>query len=125
MAKITILAGDFPRGTGYFTFRNLTLPGDENHYLCETVSINQIEFINTANPKMALLLNKDKALAEEIQLELEEKIRLADENDVIFMVRLSDERRFIAEADSATFHKIKSSVANLKNTNSSYIGNSA
>lgn len=110
MSKVTILAGDFPRGTGYFTFRNFTLPGDQNHYLCETVCVSQIEFINTANPKMALLLNKDPEVAEEIQLELEEKIKIADEHDIIFMVRLSDQRRFIAETDDVTFHKIKKSM---------------
>lgn len=125
MSKITILAGDFPRGTGYFTFRNLTLPGDDDHYLCETVNISQVEFINTANPKMALLLNKDKAIVEEIQLELEEKLRIADENDIIFMVRLSDARRFIAETDSITYHKIKNAVIKLKVSGTPFISNSA
>ncbi|AOE49289.1 hypothetical protein [Kangiella sediminilitoris] len=112
MSKVTIIAGDFPRGTGHFTFRNFTLPGDEDHYLCETVCVTQVEFINLANPKMALLLNKDPELSEEIQLELEQKLRIADENDVIFMIRLSDQRRFIAETDQNTYKKIQNSIDN-------------
>lgn len=110
MSKIKVLAGDFPRGTGHFTFRNFSLPGDNDHYLCETVCVSQVEFINTATPKMALLLNKDKSLTEEIQLELEEKLRIADNNEIFFMVRLADQRRFIAETDVHTYQKIKNSV---------------
>ena len=125
MSKVTVLAGDFPRGTGYFTFRNFTLPGDKDHYLCETVCVSQIEFINTANPKMALLLNNDPEVAEEIQLELEEKIKVADEHDVIFMVRLSDQRRFIAETDDTTFHKIKKSMKESVQRDNNSVASSA
>ena len=125
MSKITILAGDFPRGTGHFTFRNFTLPGDDNHYLCETVCVSQIEFINTANPKMALLLNKDPGMAEELQLELEEKMKIAEENEVFFMVRLADQRRFIAETDSETYHKIKLSMEKSNISTTPYVSNSA
>ncbi|WP_223668524.1 hypothetical protein [Kangiella shandongensis] len=125
MSTVTILAGDFPRGTGHFTFRNFTLPGDEEHYLCETVCITQVEFLNEATPKMALLLNKDPELTEEIHLELEEKIRIADEDDVFFMVRLADQRRFIAETDQATYDKIKNSLEELSLTPASYLGNRA
>ncbi|WP_345291777.1 hypothetical protein [Kangiella marina] len=125
MSKVNILAGDFPRGTGYFTFRNFTLPGDQDHYLCETVSVTQIEFINTANPKMALLLNKDPALAEELQLELEEKMKLADDHEIFFMVRLADQRRFIAETDDVTFHKIKKSMKESASQENSSIVSSA
>lgn len=125
MSKITILAGDFPRGTGHFTFRNFTLPGDDNHYLCETVCVSQIEFINTANPKMALLLNKDPGMAEELQLELEEKMKIAEEDEVFFMVRLADQRRFIAETDSETYHKIKLSMEKSNISTTPYVSNSA
>lgn len=122
MSKIIVLAGDFPRGTGHFTFRNFTLPGDDEHYLCETVSVSHIEFINIATPKMAMLLNKDPALAEEIKLELEKKIRIADEDDVFFMVRFADQRRFIGETDDSTYRKIEKS---LRESDSSYLSNSA
>jgi hypothetical protein len=125
MSKITILAGDFPRGTGHFTFRNFTLPGDNEHYLCETVCVSQIEFINTATPKMALLLNKDPQLAEELQLELEEKMRIADDDEIFFMIRLADQRRFIAETDCKTYHKIKESIKKINISTAPYVGNSA
>lgn len=120
MSKITVLAGDFPRGTGHFTFRNFTLPGDENHYLCETVCITHVEFLNTATPKMALLLNKDTALTEEIQLELEEKMKAADKSDIFFMVRLSDQRRFIAETDSKTYIKIENALKQSEEVSQPY-----
>ena len=110
MSKITVLAGDFPRGSGHFTFRNFTLPGDDDHYLCETVCITHVDFLNTATPKMALLLNKDSALIEEIQIELEKKMKIANEDDIFFMVRLSDQRRFIAETDRKTYKKIEQAL---------------
>lgn len=125
MSKVTILAGDFPRGTGHFTFRNFTLPGDEEHYLCETVCITQVEFLNEATPKMALLLNKNPELTEEIHLELEEKMRIADEGDVFFMVRLADQRRFIAETDQTTYEKIKYSLEEVDLTPAPYLGSNA
>lgn len=120
MSKITILAGDFPRGSGHFTFRNFTLPGDDDHYLCETVCITNVEFLNTASPKMALLLNKDSALAEEIQIELEKKMKIADDDDVFFMVRLADQRRFIAETDSKTYEKIEKALNQSKEQSEPY-----
>jgi len=110
MSKITILAGDFPRGSAHFTFRNFTLPGDDDHYLCETVCITHVDFLNRATPKMALLLNKDSTLAEEIQIELEKKMNIANDDEVFFMVRLSDQRRFIAETDSKTYNKIEKAL---------------
>ena len=74
---------------------------------------------------MALLLNKDPEVAEELQLELEEKIKIADEHEIIFMVRLSDQRRFIAETDDTTFHKIKKSMKRSQEANEIGIASSA
>ena len=81
--------------------------------------------INKLMVNIFLLLNNDPEAVEEIQLELEEKIKVADEHDVIFMVRLSDQRRFIAETDDTTFHKIKKSMKESVRQESSTVANSA
>ncbi|NVK22409.1 MAG: hypothetical protein HWD86_07805 [Kangiellaceae bacterium] len=98
MSKITILAGDFPTGTGHFTFRNFTLPGDDNHYLCETVCASQLEFLNSATKEMVLLLEADK--------DLEDKIMQPQPGQVMFMARFKDKRRFIGSTDERTYAKI-------------------
>ncbi|AOE49288.1 hypothetical protein [Kangiella sediminilitoris] len=98
MSKLTILAGDFPVGAGRFTFRNFTLPGDKNHYLCETVSANQITAINPATEKLLMLLDTD-----EDAKKLFEKTK---DDQTFFMVKLKDGRRFVAGTDETTFKKI-------------------
>ncbi|MBD3653099.1 hypothetical protein [Kangiella sp.] len=98
MSKITILAGDFPSGNGHFSFRNFTLPGDSNHYLCETVNINQLESFNRINKEMVSMLGVG-----------ERTMRMLDDltqDQVLFMARLKDKRRFVGLADKRTFDKM-------------------
>lgn len=102
MSKLTIIAGDFPTGAGRFTIRNFTLPGDENHYLCETVPAQQITYINNASEEFLLLLDTDEAT--------KEYIASASQDQVFFMVKLQDKRRFIASTDHRTYTKILKAV---------------
>lgn len=98
MSKITILAGDFPSGNGHFSFRNFTLPGDSNHYLCETVSINQLESFNRINKEMVAMLGVS-----------EHTMHILDnltQDQVLFMARLKDKRRFVGVSDKRTFEKM-------------------
>ncbi|MBD3668712.1 MAG: hypothetical protein HUJ16_12155 [Kangiella sp.] len=98
MSKITILAGDFPSGNGHFSFRNFTLPGDSNHYLCETVNINQLESFNRVNRQMVTMLG----VGERTERMLED----LTQDHVLFMARLNDKRRFVGLTDSRTFDKM-------------------
>lgn len=102
MSKITILAGDFPVGMGLFTFRNFTLPGDENHYLCETVSVNQISFLNSADDELLLLMDTDN--------NTKDFIENAREDQRFFMAKLKDGRKFVAATEQKTFSKILKSI---------------
>ncbi|WP_223668525.1 hypothetical protein [Kangiella shandongensis] len=102
MSKLTILAGDFPVGAGRFTIRNFTLPGDENHYLCETVAANQITALNNATEKLLLLLD--------ISDSTKEFIKNAKRDQTFFMAKLKDGRRFVASTDDRTFNKIVQAV---------------
>ncbi len=98
MSKITILAGDFPSGNGHFSFRNFTLPGDSNHYLCETVNINQLESFNKINRDMVTMLG----VSERTERMLDD----LTQDQVLFMARLKDKRRFVGLADKRTFDKM-------------------
>jgi 3-methyladenine DNA glycosylase/8-oxoguanine DNA glycosylase len=98
MSKLTVIAGDFPVGAGRFTIRNFTLPGDENHYLCETVAANQVTVLNKATEEFLLLLDTDD--------KTKEFIEKAGQDQVFFMAKLRDKRRFVAATDRKTFNKI-------------------
>lgn len=98
MSKITILAGDFPSGNGHFSFRNFTLPGDSNHYLCETVNINQLESFNKINKQMVTMLG----VSERTERMLDD----LTQDHVLFMARLHDKRRFVGLTDRRTFDKM-------------------
>lgn len=102
MSKLTILAGDFPLGAGRFTFRNFTLPGDENHYLCETVAANQITALNNATEEFLLLLDTND--------NTKEFIKNSKHDQTFFMAKLKDGRRFVASTDDRTFDKILQAV---------------
>lgn len=102
MSKLTVIAGDFPTGVGRFTIRNFTLPGDENHYLCETVSAQQVTSISKATEEFLLLLDTDEATKEYIET--------ASRDQVFFMAKLEDKRRFIASTDQRTYIKIIKAV---------------
>ena len=102
MSKLTIIAGDFPVGAGRFTIRNFTLPGDDNHYLCETVSANQVTSLKKSSDDFLLLLDTDE--------KTKEFIKEAKDDQIFFMVKLKDERRFIAATDDRTFTKIIKAV---------------
>lgn len=98
MSKIVILAGDFPSGNGHFSFRNFTLPGDSDHYLCETVNINQLESFNKINRDMVTMLG----VSERTERMLDD----LTQDQVLFMARLKDKRRFVGLADKRTFDKM-------------------
>lgn len=98
MPKITVLSGDFPTGVGHFTIRNFTLPGDNEHYLCETICASELEFLNHTNREMALLIENDP--------ELERGIIDPPEGQILFLARFKDKRRFIALTDFRTYKKI-------------------
>lgn len=101
MSKLTILVGDFPAGVGHFTFRHFTLPGDE-HHLCETINIAQVTFLNGATEQLLLLLKTTP--------ETKEFISDADKEQVFFMVKLEDQRKFVAATDEKTFANILRAV---------------
>ncbi|GAA4357543.1 hypothetical protein [Kangiella marina] len=102
MSKLTIIAGDFPSGVGRFTIRNFTLPGDENHYLCETVSAQQVTFIDEATEEFLLLLDIDE--------DTKQYVSASGDDIVFFMVKLKDKRRFIASSDQRTYQKVIKAV---------------
>lgn len=98
MSKITILAGDFPSGDGHFSFRNFTLPGDSNHYLCETVCISQLESFNRINKELVTMFG--------VNQQTEQVLDKLTQEQVLFMVRLKDKRRFVGFTDKRTFDKM-------------------
>jgi len=98
MSKFTILAGDFPSGKAHFSFRSLTLPGDINHYLCETVNIGQLESLNKINKSMANMLEINEG-----SLQLLDNLA---QDQVLFIARLKDKRRFLGLSDKKTFDKM-------------------
>ncbi|GAA0203871.1 hypothetical protein GCM10009123_08950 [Kangiella japonica] len=98
MSKFTVIAGSFPTGTGRFTIRNFTLPGDENHYLCETVPAQQIDFLSNHQSHYQSLLD--------INDTSKELLESTSKGKVIFLAKLKDGRSFVAMADHTTFNKI-------------------
>lgn len=98
MSKFSVIAGSFPTGAGRFTIRNFTLPGDENHYLCETVPAHQINFLSDRQSHYQSLLEAENISKEQFQN--------IDKDQIIFMAKLKDGRHFLATAEHTTFNKI-------------------
>ena len=98
MSKFSVIAGSFPTGAGRFTIRNFTLPGDDNHYLCETVSAQQIDLISNRQSHYQPILDAEA--------NTEALPKQSDKNQAIFLARLKDGISFVAASDHATFHKI-------------------
>ena len=98
MSLITIYAGDFPTGLGHFTFRSFTLPSDESRGICCTYNVSELDLVHQATKEMAMLLDDNVKIGEAIDS------HKADE--VMFMARFKEGKRFIGMTNKVTFDKI-------------------
>lgn len=117
MSKIKIHAGDFPRGKASFAFSSITFPwkaGDG--FGGESVSLSELAEVDQASEASVKRIGGTvgwgvvgAAVLGPLGM-LAGLVAGGKGQDITFVAKLKDSRKFLATADSKTFNKLKAAV---------------
>lgn len=116
MAKVTVHAGDFIKGTGDLVFNALVLKTAQHAFVGESIPLNKLETVEPASEESVKKIGGTIGWGVAGSLVLGPVGLLAGlllggkKKEVTFVARFKDGRKLMATTDSATYTKIKAAV---------------
>ncbi len=116
MAKVKVLAGDFLKGNGEYSWGSLVLKTKEHSWVGETIPLTQLETVEIATEESVKKIGGTVGWGAAGAVILGPVGLLAGlllggkKKEITFVAKFKDDRKLLAQTDSKTFTKLQAAV---------------